>query len=105
MMAIRAVAMAGETFAAIGYPASKIVTILNRSDASAGFDKAYIEEVIRSPIHYEVVSDGRMVLTANNEGRAFVMSDPAAPISQGVRRIAEGLATYQRERSPVLVRN
>ena len=105
MMAIRAVAMAGETFEAIGYPASKIVTILNRSDASAGFDKAYIEEVIRSPIHYEVVSDGRMVLTANNEGRAFVMSDPAAPISQGVRRIADGLATYHRERSPVLVRN
>jgi pilus assembly protein CpaE len=105
MMAIRAVAMAGETFAAIGYPPSKIVTILNRSDASAGFDKAYIEEVIRSPIHYEVVSDGRMVLSANNEGRAFVMSDADTPIAQGVRRIADGLATYQRERSPALVRH
>ncbi|MGZ8474670.1 MAG: response regulator [Candidatus Limnocylindria bacterium] len=103
MMAIRAVAMAGETFEAIGYPASKIVTILNRSDASASFDKAYIEEIIRSPIHYEVVSDGRMVLSANNEGRAFVMSDPDSPVAQGVRRIADGMAALHRDRAAVPV--
>ena len=105
MMAIRAVAMAGETFAAIGYDPSKIVTILNRSDATATFDKAYIEEVIRSRIHFEVVSDGRLVLSSNNEGRAFVISNPDAPIAAGVRRIADALAAHQRERAPALARH
>jgi MinD-like ATPase involved in chromosome partitioning or flagellar assembly len=102
MMSIRSVAMAGETFAAIGYPPNKIVTVLNRSDASAGFDKAYIEEIIKSPIHFEVVSDGRLVLNANNDGRAFVVSHPDMPIAQGVRRIADSLAANQRERAPAL---
>jgi pilus assembly protein CpaE len=102
MMSIRSVAMAGETFAAIGYPPNKIVTILNRSDASAGFDKAYIEEIIKSPIHFEVVSDGRLVLNANNDGRAFVISHPDTPISQGVRTIADALVATQRERMPAL---
>jgi len=105
MMSIRSVAMAGETFAAIGYPPSKIVTILNRSDASAGFDKAYIEEIIKSPIHFEVVSDGRLVLNANNEGRPFVISNPETPIAQGVRRIADALTAHARERAPVLARS
>lgn len=105
MMSIRSVAMAGETFAAIGYDASKIVTVLNRSDATATFDKAYIEEVIRSRIHFEVVSDGKLVLASNNEGRAFVISHPEAPIAAGVRRIADALAAHQRERAPALVRH
>jgi len=105
MMSIRSVAMAGETFAAIGYPPSKIVTILNRSDASAGFDKAYIEEIIKSPIHFEVVSDGRLVLNANNEGRPFVISNPETPIAQGVRRIADALTAHARERAPALARS
>lgn len=105
MMSIRAVAMAGETFAAIGYPPSKIVTILNRSDASASFDRAYIEEVIRSPIHFEVVSDGQLVLNANNEGRAFVTSHPDMPISAGIRRIADAIAAHARERTPALARH
>lgn len=106
MMSIRALAMAAETFAAIGYPPEKLVTVLNRSDASSGFDKAYIEEAIHSPIHFEVVSDGHMVLSANNEGRAFVTSDPDSPIAKGIRRIAEALAAHQRERTaPALVRS
>ena len=106
LMAIRAVAMAGETFNAIGYDPAKIVTVLNRADASANFDKGYIEEVIRSRINFEVPSDGRMVLSANNEGRAFVVSHPDSPIAQGVRRIADSLAAHQRERAaaPALVR-
>lgn len=78
MMSIRSVAMAGETFAAIGYP------------------------IIKSPIHFEVVSDGRRVLNANIEGRPFVISNPETPIAQGVRRIADALTAHARERAPVL---
>jgi ATPases involved in chromosome partitioning len=103
-MAIRGLAMAGETFAAIGYPAHKIATVLNRADAPGGFDRADVEAAIGHAIDFEIVSDGHLVLSANNEGVPFVTSSPDAPISAGVRRIAESLAAHLRERSPALAR-
>ena len=103
-MAIRSLAMSAETFAAIGYPQSKLTTILNRSDASGGFDKADIEQALGSKIDFEVVSDGHLVLASNNEGIAFVSSSPESPIAQGVKRIADSLAAHLRERAPVLAR-
>ncbi len=103
-MAIRGLAMSAETFAAIGYPPSKLATILNRSDSSGGFSKADVEQALGSPIDFEVVSDGHLVLAANNEGNAFVASSPESPIAQGVQRIAESLASRLRDRSPALAR-
>ncbi len=99
-MAIRALAMSAETFAQIGYPPSKLATVLNRSDASGGFDKADVEQALGNRIDFEVVSDGHLVLSSNNDGTAFVTASPDAPISQGVRRISDSLAAHLRERSP-----
>jgi pilus assembly protein CpaE len=104
-MAIRSLAMSAETFTAIGYPPSKLATVLNRADASGGFDKSDVETALGSKIDFEVVSDGRLVLSSNNEGIAFVSSSPDSPIAQGVRRIADSLAAHQRERSPALARH
>jgi pilus assembly protein CpaE len=103
-MAIRGLAMSAETFNAIGYPPSKLATILNRADAAGGFNKADVEQALGAQIDYEVVSDGRLVLGANNEGVPFVTSSPDAPISQGVRAIADSLAAHLRERTPALAR-
>ena len=50
------------------------------------------------------MSDGRLVLTANNEGVPFVAGSPDAPISQGIRKIADSLAARLQERSPALAR-
>jgi pilus assembly protein CpaE len=103
-MAIRGLAMSAETFNAIGYPPSKLATVLNRSDAAGGFNKADVEQALGHVIDYEIVSDGRLVLGANNEGVPFVTSSPEAPISQGVRTLAESLAARLRERQPALAR-
>ena len=103
-MAIRSLAMSQETFAAIGYPPSKLTTVLNRSDAPGGFSKADVEQALGSQIDFEIVSDGRLVLASNNEGIAFVSSNPESPIAQGVRAIADSLAAHQRDRSPALAR-
>jgi pilus assembly protein CpaE len=101
-MAIRGLAMAGEAFAAIGYPPSKLATLLNRSDASGGIAKRDLEETLGQPIDFEIVSDGRLVLAANNEGVPFVVSSPDAPISQGVRQVAAALVAVQAERGMAL---
>jgi pilus assembly protein CpaE len=103
-MAIRGLAMSAETFAAIGYPPSKLATVLNRSDASGGFDKADVEQALGSKIDFEVVSDGRLVLSSNNEGVAFITASPESPIAQGMRRIVESLAQHQEQRAPALAR-
>ena len=81
----------GQTFRAIGYPASKLQYVLNRADSPGGMDPALIESAIgRAPDH-TVVSDGRLVVEANNQGVPFVISAPAAPISGDLRRMAEAL--------------
>jgi pilus assembly protein CpaE len=103
-MAIRSLAMAAETFAQIGYPSHKLATVLNRADASGGFDKADVEQALGSRIDFEIVSDGRLVLSSNNDGVAFVASSPDSPIAQGVKRIADSLSAHLRERSPALAR-
>ena len=103
-MAIRALAMADEAFAAIGYPASKLATILNRSDSTGGFSKADVEEALHRKIDHEVVSDGRLVIAANNEGVPFVLASPDAPISQGIRDMAEAIGTRLPSHAAALAR-
>ncbi|HEX2193554.1 MAG TPA: AAA family ATPase [Candidatus Limnocylindria bacterium] len=104
-MAIRGLVMANEAFEAIGYPPTKLATILNRSDAAGGFSKADVESALGRPIDFEIVSDGRLVLAANNEGVPFVSGSPDAPISQGVRGMAESLSEHLRLRSPAMARH
>src|SRR5919106_3091105 len=103
-MAVRNLAMAGEAFDAIGYPPSKLATLLNRSDSSGGITKADVEAALGSSIDYELVSDGRLVVAANNEGVPFVSGSPQAPISQGIQRLAASLSSHLRERMPALAR-
>ncbi len=101
-MAIRNLAMAGEAFDAIGYPPTKLATVLNRSDSTGGISKADVETALGSTIDFEIVSDGRLVVAANNEGVPFVSGSPDAPISQGIKHMASSLGSHLRERAPVL---
>lgn len=103
-MAIRGLVMAGETFSAIGYPEHKLAIVLNRADSSGGFDKADVESALGARIDYEIVSDGRLVIAANNEGVPFVTSSPDAPITKDLLRISDALAAHLAERSPALAR-
>jgi len=101
-MAIRNLAMAGEAFDAIGYPPTKLATVLNRSDSTGGISKADVETALGKSVDYEIVSDGRLVVAANNEGVPFVSGSPDAPISQGIRQIAASLSSHLSQRAPVL---
>jgi pilus assembly protein CpaE len=103
-MAIRGLAMAVDAFNAIGYPQRKLATLLNRSDAAGGFAKADVEEAIGQPIDFEIESDGRIVLAANNEGVPFVTGSPDAQISVSLRKVAASLVAHLNERSPALAR-
>jgi pilus assembly protein CpaE len=103
-MAIRALAMADEAFATIGYAPSKMEAVLNRSDSTGGFSKADVEEALNRKIDHEVVSDGKLVIAANNEGVPFVLANPDAPVSQGIRAMAASIAARLPARAGVLAR-
>jgi pilus assembly protein CpaE len=101
-MAIRAIAMADEAFAAIGYAPNKLATVLNRSDSTGGFSKADVEDALNRQIDHEIVSDGKLVIAANNEGVPFVLSSPDAPISLGIKAMAASIAARLSATSPAL---
>jgi pilus assembly protein CpaE len=103
-MAIRALAMADEAFATIGYAPSKMEAVLNRSDSTGGFSKADVEEALNRKIDHEVVSDGKLVISANNEGVPFVLANPDAQVSQGVRAMAASIEARLPSSAGVLAR-
>jgi pilus assembly protein CpaE len=104
-MAIRALAMADEAFGAIGYPPAKLATVLNRADSTGGFSKSDVEEALNRKIDHEVVSDGRLVMAANNEGVPFVLASPDAPISKGVQEMAHSISARLLWRAGALARH
>jgi Flp pilus assembly CpaE family ATPase len=80
-----------ETFHAIGYPPHKLRYLLNRADSSGGLGpEVIVRELGREP-DFTVVSDGRLVVEANNQGLPFVLADPNAAISRDIARIAASL--------------
>lgn len=80
-----------DTFRAIGYAASKVRYLVNRSDSSGGIDPADLERALGRKPEHTVVSDGRLVVQSNNEGVPFVLASPTAPISQDINRTATEL--------------
>jgi pilus assembly protein CpaE len=80
------------TLHAIGYGPDKLAYIVNRADSTGGLDAGVIDRQIGREPDYRVISDGRLVVEANNRGEPFVMTSPGAPISQDIARIAARLA-------------
>jgi pilus assembly protein CpaE len=77
-----------DTFRMIGYPASKVRYLVNRSDSEGGIDPADLERAIGRVPEHKVVSDGKLVVASNNDGVPFVLASPEAQISKDVMRLA-----------------
>lgn len=80
-----------ETFAKIGYPTAKIRYLVNRADASVGFEPNELLARLGREPEFRVRSDGPVVVAAGNRGQAFVQSDPDALVSRDVLEIARRL--------------
>jgi pilus assembly protein CpaE len=91
-----------DTFRMIGYPASKVRYLVNRADSEGGIDPADLERAIGRVPEHRVVSDGKLVISSNNEGVPFVLANPNAQISKDVVRVAtEVLAVHGLNRATV----
>jgi pilus assembly protein CpaE len=81
-----------EAFASIGYTADKVHYLVNRADSSGGMSRDELARALGRKPDFEVVSDGRLVVQANNEGMPFVVASPEAAVSRDVRRVAATIA-------------
>jgi pilus assembly protein CpaE len=81
------------TLTAAGYPAEKIKYVVNRSDSTGGMARDAIAQQIGRKQDFDVVSDGILVLEANNRGEPFIKLGPDAPISRDVAKIAHHLSS------------
>ena len=80
-----------EVFSSIGYGPEKMNYLINRSDSSGGIGRDELARALGRRPDFEVVSDGRLVVQANNEGMPFVISSPDAAVSRDIRHAAQTL--------------
>lgn len=79
------------TLHAMGYPPDKVHYLVNRADSLGGLPPDAINQFLGREPDFRVVSDGRLVVEANNRGQPFVLAMPDAPISRDVAQIAQQL--------------
>jgi pilus assembly protein CpaE len=80
-----------DAFRSIGYAASKVHYLINRSDSPGGISPDDLARALGRVPEHSVVSDGLLVVQSNNDGVPFVLANPAAPISHDIGRLAAEL--------------
>jgi len=85
---IRNTLAVAEAFRAIGYPAAKIQYVVNRADSTGGIAAEDLARALGRVPEHTVISDGKLVVQANNEGLPFVLASPDAPISRDIAALA-----------------
>jgi pilus assembly protein CpaE len=85
---IRNTLAVAEAFRAIGYPASKVRYVVNRADSTGGMAAEDLARALGRVPEHTVVSDGKLVVQANNEGLPFVLANPDAQISRDIAQLA-----------------
>jgi pilus assembly protein CpaE len=88
MPAIKNTRLFLEVAAQLGYGREKLTLVLNRADSTGGIEVGEIERSLGHRIPVRIVSDGRLVTYALNQGEPFVMLNKKAPVSVGVNDLA-----------------
>ena len=98
MAALRGVKLFLEMADTLGYPASKLLMVLNRCMSAFGIGASEIEQNIRYKIAVNIPSDGRLVTHALNRGVPLIISDPKSGVARSIVQLAE-LIVGQAERA------
>lgn len=77
-----------ETLNAINFPADRIWYLMNRADSTGGMPREAVAQTLGRHADFGVVSDGVLVLDANNRGQPFTRLAPDAPIVRDIAKVA-----------------
>ncbi len=86
-----------DTLNAINYPTSRVRYLANRADSKGGMARDDVVKLLGRLPDFEVVSDGILVLDANNRGEPFITLAPKQQITGDVISIAKALARSMAE--------
>jgi len=80
-----------DTLGAINFSFDRIRYLLNRADSSGGLSRDAVAQTLGRQPDFGVISDGVLVVEANNRGQSFVSLAPDAPVTRDVALIAAEL--------------
>lgn len=79
------------------YAPDKIRLILNRSGSHTGIERQDIEAILKSPVIYELPSDGALPVRAANDGVPLVLKFPSSNLAKAFSRVANTLIKEDRD--------
>jgi pilus assembly protein CpaE len=88
MPAIKNTRLFLEVAGQLGYDREKLTLVLNRADSTGGIEVGEIERSLGHRIPVRIVSDGRLVTYALNQGEPFVLLNRKAEVTKGVFDLA-----------------
>ena len=80
-----------ETLGSISFSSDRVRYLMNRADSTGGLPRDAVAQALGRQADFGVVSDGVLVLEANNKGLSFMTLAPDAPITRNVALIAAEL--------------
>ena len=77
----------------LGYPAEKILMILNKAGVEGGVKLKDIEEVLHNQIYHQIANDPANVTRSINRGIPFLVYYPRSPASKSIQQLARNLSS------------
>ncbi|UCH58548.1 MAG: AAA family ATPase, partial [Anaerolineales bacterium] len=75
----------------LGYPAEKLLVVLNRAGYDGGIRTGDIESALRHELYAQVPEDGPNAIRSMNRGIPLVIRYPRSPVSRAVKSLAKSL--------------
>ena len=79
-----------ETMNHLGYPASKVQLVLNRSNAFTGINVKNAEGALKRTIDHQVVNEYRGAISALNSGAPFMFTKADSPLGASLLALRPG---------------
>ena len=105
LLTVKNTKLALEIMQSLGYADEKIMLVLNRSTPEGGIEAKEVETTLKRTFATAIPTDGKTVVGALNKGIPFVLSHPAAAVSQQITSIAAMVAPPREEISAGDVKN
>lgn len=85
----------------------KVKLIVNRASKEMGMEIKDVEKSLGFPVSFEIVSDGKILVSALNSGQPFIRSHPQSKAAEGIRKMAESLTQMEVsiEKDPAVEKN
>lgn len=81
-----------EVMETLGYTEEKIKPVLNKAEVKSQLDLREVQDSLKYIFTGSVPNDDKIVIASVNKGIPFVISNPDSSVTQGIFRIAKGIA-------------